>query len=224
MKKRKPPKKTNHWLNDLIGLELYLIADFARRNPATVKWIVVFSIIVTTLGFLRYRVVLKEKYLARFYPELAEYTSYSGLQFTGSRPHIRGKIVIIERNIHINKQTKENIVTKYQVKVKSSEHRISDLMNDLPKELQPCHSAEVTTVVWLDYSLKHEGGYMDGSGAERWVCGVTIIDTSIPSIIGKRFFKGGDPPSSKIDDGKRILQGKKPDDEIVEYLKKLPRY
>jgi hypothetical protein len=119
--------------------------------------------------------------------------------------YIKGKIVIFkEESSLISNDASGN----YQIRKRGVFH---PLTNSLPSDIRANRPEEVGTVVWIRYDKKFEEYVVEkGSGrpVETVYCLVTIIDKSIPLLVGGTSFKAYDKP---------------PDKEILNYLKSLPR-
>ena len=113
-------------------------------------------------------------------------------------------------------------------------NEISSIYGDLPSELRAMKPEEVGTIVLLKRPLHlAEGEYRTGGStygnyggkALRVTRSIIIIHRKDREIVEEKTFRGGPPPSkilfSKGD--RKIHRGSDPIDEIVVYLKSLPR-
>lgn len=139
--------------------------------------------------------------LKPFESHLSEYTSISGFK-NDDGMYIKGKIIPIDKEPNYS-----SISYSYYFR--------------LPEELRATQPEEVGTIVLLERSDERVGTYTDGAGAYVTTIEVTIIDKSIPMIIGRKSFRGENPLSAKYGYGANY--GLPPTIEIIDFLKGLPR-
>lgn len=128
--------------------------------------------------------------------------SIPGLRGGGGRAYLNGKVVVLDKK----------------------EKSIDSINSSLPDEMRATRADDIGTVVWLDWGEHMTGTYTTGGGAYYYTCQVTVIDRSIPAKVGTRSFRGSAPPSTTTSSyyGQNHY-GSRPDDEIIQYLKGLPR-
>jgi hypothetical protein len=138
---------------------------------------------------------------APFKSHVNEYISITGLKTASpsERPYLRGKVITVD----------------------ITDNKIDYLYLDLPESLVPKTPEEVSTVIWLKWKKVSVGHYTDGATGYRIDGEVTIIDMTNLVKFDAKTLHGSDPPSTKSGSGDR--EGFKPTDEIVDYLKSLPR-
>ncbi|PYS87766.1 MAG: hypothetical protein DMF64_22310 [Acidobacteria bacterium] len=118
---------------------------------------------------------------------------------------LQGSGYIKGRTVFINKETKAAEYMTY----------------DLPSELKAERPQDLGTIILLDWSSERVGKYDDGQPGYVYLCTVSVIDKSIPAVVGTKRFRGGDPPSYKKTYGPAY--GTQPTYEILSYVKGLPR-
>jgi hypothetical protein len=137
-------------------------------------------------------------------PHTSEYLTPVGLQEQASiRPHIKGKIVLIDKNARA----------------------ISTWQMELPSALRATRPDEVGTIVWIKERKEKVGEYVDLSGrsegsAYMYVWDLTLIDKSIPAIVGRATLRGSDPPETSQEG---FRSGTIPLTDTIEYLESLRR-
>lgn len=190
-----------------------------------IAFIVLVVIIAITITIIQYIYDVRDYFRMRpFVACISEYTNIAGLKTLDQDPYVIGKALIIDK-------TKNEILDPEK-----------PYFFNLPKELQPARPEEVGTIVWLEWGkvavakYKYEDASRESTlydyDANIQTCKVTIIDKNIPAIIGQSNFRGMDPPKSLrvgvnetayIKNGQLRWYGDRPEEEIVNYLKKLPR-
>jgi len=101
---------------------------------------------------------------------------------------------------------------------------IDYLYFDLPNDLRAETPEDVGTVAQLQWG-KHQltdRQYTNGKPAFKQNCVVTLVDKATGNLIARQELWGGDPPSS-IKSSQSEGTGSKPEKEVVDYLKGLPR-
>jgi hypothetical protein len=96
------------------------------------------------------------------------------------------------------------------------------LLFDLPSDLRASGPQDVATVVLLDWGKKQVDSYENGAPAYQQEVTVTVVDLATKAVIGQQHFVGGEPPQS-IESSSSSGTGSKPTQEVVDYLKSLPR-
>jgi hypothetical protein len=139
-----------------------------------------------------------------FKDHVREYSTVSGLKNSvRTSPHrtqayLKGKIITVNKK----------------------ENRIDDIYFKLPEELRATKPEDVGTIVWLDWGEDRVGFYLGSHGdATVNTCHVTIIDKSVPAIVGEINFRGSDPPERSYGSS----SGSMPTEVIVNYLRNLPK-
>jgi hypothetical protein len=92
---------------------------------------------------------------------------------------------------------------------------------DLPGDLKARKPEDVGTVVQLNWSEQQIGEYDDKAGAFVHLCTVNVVDLAKKQVVASRSFRGGEPPQEKSSSGSAY--GSKPTQDIVNFLKGLPR-
>src|SRR5262245_1828947 len=92
---------------------------------------------------------------------------------------------------------------------------------DMPNDLRAKKPDEVGTVAQLSWSEDKIDEYTDGAGAYVHVCKVDVIDLGKKSVVVSQTFRGGEPPMEKSHSGSAY--GSKPTQDIVNWLKNMPR-
>jgi hypothetical protein len=100
---------------------------------------------------------------------------------------------------------------------------VDSLHFDLPDDLRAATPAEVTTVVWLNWSKNQIGTYTGGGSAYQWSCQVTVIDKATRTTIRQQTFTGSRPPQSVRARRGTSHSGDKPTDQVINFLRGLPR-
>jgi hypothetical protein len=97
-----------------------------------------------------------------------------------------------------------------------------DVTAELPPELKAAKPEEVGTVVQTNWAKTQvQPGYDNGASAYIQECDVVVIDLASRAVIAKQHFQGSDPPQQIEDSSEGV--GSKPTQEVVSYLKGLPR-
>jgi hypothetical protein len=137
-----------------------------------------------------------------FEAHLQEYTVITGLNpdFQSENSYIRGKVITVD----------------------IGKNKIDQIYFNLPKDMVAKNPEEVGTIVWLKWEDVRVGTYSpSGDAAYEITCEVTIIDKTEAIIVDKKSFTGTSPPPTMLREGPGY--GSKPTDEVVNYLKSLPR-
>jgi hypothetical protein len=111
--------------------------------------------------------------------------------------------------------------------------------NYLPKDLVAHRPQDVSTVIYLDWDSQAVGvynttTYRDGrvvdqgqTLAKQQNCKVTIVDLTIPAIVGEQVFAGRPPSAGYYNDGTKTVlppgTAPKPIEDVEAYLLALPR-
>jgi len=166
-------------------------------------WLAIFALVVIVFGVFTLLEARRDaEEAARFEPYLNEYTSntISDNYSIGGEPYIKNKIIMVD----IDEKKFDN-----------------SLFHSSLMELKATTPEEVGTVIWLSWDEEIADHYTDGTAAIRLNCFAQIIDITESSIIGEKLIYGSSPPSSKAGSGSRT--GSKPDTNVIEYIKTLPR-
>jgi hypothetical protein len=142
---------------------------------------------------------IHQVYLDPFKAHFSEYTTVSSLKPNRAQAYLKGKIIAVNKK----------------------EKKIDDIYFKLPEELRATKPENVGTIVWLDWGEDEVGTYTDAETATVITCHMTVIDKSIPAIVGEINFRGDDPPELK----KRLdsSSGTTPDEDIVFFLQNVPK-
>jgi hypothetical protein len=100
---------------------------------------------------------------------------------------------------------------------------LDSLHYELPDDLRASSPAEATTVVWLKWNKAQVGTYTTGGAAYQWHCLVTVIDLGTRTKIREQNFTGSPPPQSIRSRRGTSHSGDKPNSQIVNFLRGLPR-
>jgi len=117
-------------------------------------------------------------------------------------PYMRGKAVVVD--------------------ISEDKPKLAEIYFDLHPDIQAKTPEEVGTVIQLKCQEFVVGSYSDGGRGYRTTCEVTVVDWIARTILGTTSFKGSEPPEVKS--GGKDKHGSVPDDQVLDYLKKLPRY
>ena len=106
------------------------------------------------------------------------------------------------------------------VPIDTKEKRVDRLYFELPSTLRAASPDVVATVVWLAWREEQVGQYAKGVPSCIEWCDVTVIDKAQGVVIGKKQFKGGDPPATLK---KNLTKGvgPRPYREIADYVASL---
>jgi hypothetical protein len=109
------------------------------------------------------------------------------------------------------------------ITVDTSEIEIDEMTYfKLPEELVAQTPEEVATIIWLKWEDVLVGHYTPGGGdAYRITCEVTIIDKEQAAIVGQKTFRGSAPPETVV--GTESGYGERPIEDVVDYIRLLPR-
>ena len=173
-------------------------------------------VIVAIGGFVFYWIPdqIQQSKLDSLKAHLNDYTSFPQL-IEARGPYLKGKVVTIDR----------------------AKNDFDRLMLELPDDLCAKTPEEVGTVVWLSWGAKESGVRKVHIRTRTTVsqfhvptCSLTIIDTSIPAIVGREHLVGGGSiehrKSQLVEPGRDVYDnyiGPKNTDGVVNYLKSLPR-
>jgi hypothetical protein len=130
-------------------------------------------------------------------------------------------VLDVKNPVKHSSEKKEAYIKGKIITVNNEEGEIDDIYFSLPEELRATKPENVGTIVWLEWGEDNIGSYTDGEDATVITCDVTIIDKSTATVVAERNFRGSIPPNPKRsgEDG----TGSMPIDEIVAYLKTLPK-
>lgn len=133
-------------------------------------------------------------------------------------PYLRGRVAVVDLDTH----RWEPLVGNY-----------------LPEELSPRSADEISTCMMLSWESRAVGLYdvtkLGPNGARtpagteaavQQMCKITVVDLTIPAVVGEAFVKGRAPADSIRSDGtgdRPAGTAAKPIEEIEAYYKALPR-
>jgi hypothetical protein len=159
-----------------------------------------------------------------FEPLLKSYLAANIASNAPAGASIRGKAILIERNVY-----EQKLINKFQGTGfewhKTDSSIISQLTWKLPTERIPTTSNEVEAVVFLDCDLievSHYGWGKDGPLAVKWACTATVVDLIGKRVSAKQSFIGGAPPSTVPRRTVGHVCGNRPNDEVISWLANLP--
>ena len=99
---------------------------------------------------------------------------------------------------------------------------VSMFHDDLPGKLRAATPDDVGTVVLIKESDRKVGEYSGGEPAWQTVWKVAVVDLAKGRVVGRALLRGAHPPfMADIEAGENY--GPPPWDDLVAYLKKLPR-
>jgi hypothetical protein len=108
------------------------------------------------------------------------------------------------------------------ITVDVQDQSIDYLYFDLPDDLRADTPDQVGTVVQLRWSKTKVAEYTNGKPAYRQTCHAAVMNKGTGELVAEGDFQGGDPPST-IKSSQPDGTGSKPDKEVVDFLKRLPR-
>jgi hypothetical protein len=99
-----------------------------------------------------------------------------------------------------------------------------DTFFSLPDDLRAAKPQEVGTIVWTNWgkALDQQYEYEGHVPAYHQTCHVTVIDRKTRTMLYERQFQGSDPPQ-RISESASEGVGSKPTQEVLDFLKGLPR-
>ncbi len=173
----------------------------ASRKPRLVLYasLVVGGVVLLVAILLLVRLGNRAAYNARFRAHVDDYLAVSKEQ-TEQGPYLRGKVVVIDR--------KEKSVDR-------------EILDGIPSELHASGPDDLGTVVLLEWGRQVGPVYTNGAIGMIHTCEVAIVDNSIPAIVGRRGFRGSDPPSETH--GRGEIFGDRPVKAVIDFLTGLPR-
>lgn len=139
--------------------------------------------------------------LRPFNSRLDQYRAAARANNRSSSPYTRGKIIPVD----------------------AKKDRIdAAVMLSLPDELRATDPDEVATVAWEECDTYPVGSYGGKGTAYQWQCKVTVFDSTdkVQTALSNTI-NGSDPPRSSKNGSSQT--GSRPTQEIVDYLKSLPR-
>ena len=169
-----------------------------------VRLILLVAVVLALAGFGGYWAVaalVRSSAAAPFQPHLADYLAPPvGPEKAGPAP---GKMVVVD--------TKTRDID-------------GDVFFGLPDALRASRPEEVGTVVQLAYGRAPGPGVYGKERLPSFIqtCQVTVIDRAGRGVIAAALLRGGKPPEG-IEEGQKEGVGPKPTQEIIDYLKGLPR-
>ncbi len=177
-----------------------------RDKGTVIFWGVVLLIGLGVGSFFGIRAIVRANKVAPFKPNIDSYVALAipaGTPSPKGPPSAQGKV-------------KGRMIT-----VDQDKREINYVYFDLPDELRAEKPEDVATVVLIRWSTEVVGQYSGGGPAERQLANVTVVNLADKQVVAQQQFKGGDPPQSK----KRSQSGmgSKPDTQVVDFLKALPR-
>lgn len=173
------------------------------QNKATlIGWGVVILIGISVATFFGIRSIIRSKTVAPFNQQINTYMG-GGVPAANepNRPpaKVKGKIIPID--------------------VKARE--IDYVYFDMPDDIRPIKPEDVGTVALLEWDKVQVGTYSGGSPAYQQTVRVTVVDKDTRGVIGQAEYQGSMPPQRKK--SSESGTGSKPEGEVVNFLKTLPR-
>jgi len=170
---------------------------WANENPKKLLWAVIFSLlgllIVIVIGPSAWGLIQR----APFEGHLSEFASIQPRSGGGSSG-VRGKLVVIDK----------------------ATGQLDPVWGKIPDNMRAANPADVGTVVWLSWSESLVGHYKGGQPAYRSDVKVTVIDRATSAVLGTKTFSN-EPPSTITAGGSGGASGKRPEAEVVKYLRAL---
>ena len=187
----------------IFAVVLYLLRDRFRPNSYNRlkgwKNFLLFItpvILVIVYPIVRYIIVFEPRF-TQFDAHMSEYTSVTTQQ--PGAWYLNGKVLPIDMS---NNEVDVNIYY------------------EMPDSMRPLTPEEVSMVLWMDCTQRNVGSYTQGGAAQQWFCQVTLVDMTIPAVIGEMSFEGSEPPITNP--GSSSQSGSFPAKDIIEYLENQP--
>ena len=173
------------------------VNNWASGNPKKLFWVLIFSLlgllIVVVIGLNAWGLIQRAPFEGRL-TEFASIHPRSG----GSSSGVRGKLVVIDK----------------------ATGQLDPVWGKIPDNMRAANPADVGTVVWLSWSESLVGRYKGGQPAYRSDVKVTVIDRASSTVLDTKTFSN-EPPGTITAGGGGGASGKRPEDEVVNYLRTL---
>jgi hypothetical protein len=166
-----------------------------------IGWVLVGVVAAGVAGFFGVRLLLRANKVKPFKEHLATYTqpiNQPEKEFTSKKPIGKCVTVDMEKN------------------------EVDSIYFDLPDELRAETPDQVGTIVQLNWGKQQVNEYEGGKPAYKQRCDVLVVDRATMSAVAAETFWGSDPPS-QIKSSQSEGSGDKPTDQVVNFLKGLPR-
>ena len=173
------------------------VNNWATQNPKKLLWVLILSLvgflIVIVIGPSAWGLIQR----APFEGHLSEFASIQP-RSGGGPSGARGKLVVIDK----------------------ATGQLDRVWGKIPDDMRAANPADVGTVVWLSWSESLVGRYKGGQPAYRSDVKVTVIDRATSAVLGTKTFSN-EPPSTITAGGSGGASGKRPEAEVVKYLRAL---
>ena len=154
----------------------------------------------------------------RFAPAIASFASMADWPYASGSPYLKGRAVPVDLGEPVVDWGLVGEPTTF------TPNHVSQILHDLPKSIVAWKPDQVGTVILLVWKRDVIGHFPSGDAAYRVLCEVTVVDVAASAVVGRETFWGGGPPEVKFLTRTRgDIGGTVPDDEIVEWIKALPR-
>jgi hypothetical protein len=184
-----------------IGILIMTAISKFRQPGGRTLAVLLLALVIVPVGLLGYFLVRPCMMLQPYSNRLDDYRAAARTTKQSSSPYTRGKIVAVD--------SKANKVD-------------GAVLLALPDELRPSNPDEVATIAWEECDTYPVGSYGGKGSAYQWQCKVTVIDTTDKVTTShSNTINGSDPPSTSKNGTSQT--GSRPIQEIVDYLKSLPR-
>jgi len=147
-----------------------------------------------------------------FQKDAEKYLDLPDLAQSPQTPYIRGRVVPVTRHVHLECSSDLRSRTIQE-----------SLFSWLPAKLRPGYADDVGTILWLDWDERTVGTYEGGHPACLTRCTLTIVDTTLPAVIHEHTWTWEAPRALEVLNGRPVYSIWQRDQEIAEYIKKLPR-
>jgi len=166
-----------------------------------IGWVLLGVAVAGVAGFFGVRMILRANKVKPFKEHLETYTKnvdQREKEFTSKKPIGKCITVDMEKN------------------------EVDHLYFDLPDDLQAETPDQVATIVQLYWGKQQVNEYSNGKPALKQRCDVLVVDKATMEPVAAGTFWGSDPPS-QIKSSQSEGSGDKPTDQVVAFLKGLPR-
>lgn len=183
------------------GVLIMLAIGRVRQPGGTIKALLLLSLEIVPICVLGYFLVRPWMALQPYTNRLDQYQAAARTTKQSSLPYTRGKIVPVD--------SKANKID-------------GAVLLALPDDLRPADPDEVATIAWEECDTYPVGSYGGKGSAYQWQCKITVVDSAEQLVTShSNTLKGSDPPSTSKNGTSQT--GSRPTQEIVDFLKSLPR-
>lgn len=183
------------------GVLIMLAIGKFRQPGGMIRSLLLLSLLIVPIGLLGYFLARPWMALQPYANRLDQYQAAVRTSKQSSSPYIRGKIVPVD--------SKANKID-------------GAVLLALPDDLRPSNPDEVATIAWEECDTYPVGSYGGKGSAYQWQCKITVVDSAEKLVTShSNTLKGSDPPSTSKN--RTSQTGSRPTQEIVDFLKSLPR-